>query len=154
MRKTITALLLFCLLAVCMTGCQKKADPVVENTAAAANNGLADYLASVEAQANAISTSLENDALTQTEMNQKSGELCDLWDAAMNRMLEEAKKALPASEMEKLTADQEAWLETRTQASEAAGKEFEGGSMQALVVNSEAAKLTEARTYELYGMLK
>ena len=37
---------------------------------------------------------------------------------------------------------------------EEAGKEVEGGSMYPLVVNSEAAKLTEERVYELYEQLK
>lgn len=148
MRKTITALLLLCLMAVCLTGCQEKADSAADKA------GLADYLASVEAQSNALKSSLEKDELTQTEMNQKSGELRDLWDAALNRMLEEAKNVLPAAEMDKLTAEQSAWLETRTQAADAAGKAVEGGSMYALVVNMEAARLNEARVYEIYEMLK
>lgn len=148
MRKTITALLLLCLMAVCLTGCQKNAD------SAAGKAELANYLASVGVQSNALKSSLEKDELTQAEMNQKSGELRELWDAVMNRMMEEAKKVLPAAEMEKLTAEQNAWQETRTQAVEAAGKAVEGGSMYALVVNMEAASLTEARVHEIYEMLK
>lgn len=148
MRKTITAWLLLCLMVVCLTGCQKKADSAVDKA------GLADYMATVEAQANALKSSLEEDELTQTEMNQKSGELRDLWDAALNRMLEEAKKALPAAKMKELTAEQSAWLETRTQAEQAAGNGFEGGSMYALIVNMEAANLTQARVYEIGEMLK
>lgn len=148
MRKTITALLLLCLMAACLTGCQKKADSAADEV------GLADYMATVETQSNALKSSLEKDELTQTEMNQKSGELRDLWDAALNRMLEEAKKVLPAAEMEKLTAEQTTWLEFRTQAVETAGKAVEGGSMYPLVVNMEAARLTEARVYELYERLK
>lgn len=148
MRKWITVLLLLCLMAVCMTGCQKKAEPAAEK------NGLADYMTAVEAQSNSIKTSLEKDELTQTEMNQKSGELRGIWDAAMNRVLEEAKGALSAAEMEKLTAEQSAWLKSCTQAAEAAGKDYEGGSMHALVVNMEAANLTQARVYEIYGTLK
>lgn len=148
MRKTITALLVLCLMAVCLTGCQKKADSAADKA------DLANDLASVEIQSNALKTSLEKDELTQTEMNQKSGELRDLWDAALNRMLEEAKKVLSAAEMETLTAEQSAWLESRTQAAEAAGKGFEGGSMYALIVNMEAASFTEARVYEIDEMLK
>ena len=72
----------------------------------------------------------------------------------MNRMLEEANEVLPAAEMEKLTAGQSAWLELRNEAVKAAGKDVEGGSMYALVVNMEAARLTEARTYELHERLK
>lgn len=148
MKKTITILFLLCLMAVCLTGCQKNADSAADMA------GLADYLATVEAQSNALKSSLEKDGLTQNEMNQKSGELCDVWDAALNRMLAEAKKVLPAAEMEKLTDEQSTWLESRTKTAEAAGKEVEGGSMYALVVNMEAASLTEVRVYEIYGMLK
>ena len=148
MRKTITALLLLCLMAVCLTGCQKKDDSAADKA------GLADYLATVEAQSNALESSLEKDELTQTEMNQKSGEMRDIWDAAMNRVLEETKKALTADEMGNLTAEQNAWMESKEKAVEVAGKDYEGGSMYALVVNMEAANLTQARVYELYERLK
>ena len=148
MKKTIAAVLLLCLMAVCLTGCQKKTEPVIDKT------GLAEYMASVETQSAALKASLEKDELTQTEMNQKSGELRALWDAAMNRMLEEATKALPAAEMEKLTAEQEAWLASTEKNVEVAGKELEGGSMHALAVNMEAANLTQARVYEIYELLK
>ena len=148
MKKTIAAVLLLCLMAVCLTGCQKKDEPVIDKA------GLAEYMASVETQSAALKALLEKDELTQTEMNQKSGELRALWDAAMNRMLEEAKKALPAAEMEKLTTEQEAWVASTEKAVEAAGKEFEGGSMHALVVNMEAANLTQARVYAIYELLK
>ena len=35
-----------------------------------------------------------------------------------------------------------------------AGKEFQGGSVYPLIVNSEAAKLTQARVYRLYELLQ
>lgn len=37
---------------------------------------------------------------------------------------------------------------------EAAAKEYEGGSIHTLVINSEAAKLTQERVCELYELLK
>ena len=148
MKRMIAVWLLLCLTALCLTGCQKKDEPVIDKA------GLAEDIASVETQSAALSASLEKDELTQTEMNEKSGELHDLWNAAMNRMMEAAKKALPAAEMEKLTAEQTAWLASKEKAVEAAGKELEGGSMHALAVNMEAAKLTQARVYEIYELLK
>lgn len=148
MRKTITALLLLCLLMVCMTGCQKKAEPVTDKTE------LANYLADVKAQSDAIKASLENDPLTQADMNLKSQELRELWDAALNHLLDAAAKVLPEDEMNALTAEQTAWRESTDKAVEAAGKDVEGGSMYALVVNMEAASLTESRVYELYELLK
>jgi len=148
MRKMVSVLVLLCLIALCLTGCQQK------HVLDAGSNALTDYLSTVEAQSSAIKISLEKDPLTQNEMNQKSSQLRELWEAAMDHMLEAAKKALPAAEMEKLAAEQDTWLETRKSAMEAAGKEVEGGSMHGLIVNMEAAKLTEERVYALYAMLK
>lgn len=148
MKKTITVLLLFCLMAVCLTGCQKKADT-------AANKAeLANYLATVEAQSNALKASLEKDPLPQVDMNMKSEELRQLWDAALTTMLDKAKSALPDAEWTALTEAQNAWTAATETAVAAAGKDWEGGSMYPLVVNMEAARLTEARVYEIYEMLK
>ncbi len=113
-----------------------------------------DCLADVKERADAIGKSLETDPLTQSEMNQKSQELRDLWEAALKRMLDEAEKTLPEEEMDALTAGQNAWQEAAEEAALAAGREFEGGSLYALIVNSEAAARAEARVYELYEMLK
>ena len=148
MRKTITALLLLCLMAVCLTGCQKKDDSAADKA------GLANYLASVEAQSNALKASLENDPLPQVDMNMKSEELRQLWDTALPMMLDKAKSALPAAEWKTLTETQSAWTAATETAVAAAGKDWEGGSMYPLVVNMEAARLTEARVYEIYEMLK
>lgn len=148
MRKTITVLLLLCLMAVCLTGCQKKDDSAVDKAE------LANYLASVETQSNALKASLENDPLPQVDMNMKSEELRQLWDAALTMMLDEAKSALPEAEWKALTEAQNAWTASTETAVAAAGKDWEGGSMYPLVVNMEAAKLTEARVHELYERLK
>lgn len=113
-----------------------------------------EYLTFTKEQAEAIAASLEQDVLTQTEMNQKSEQLRTLWDEALKLLLDEAKKNLTEAELEKLTADQSAWEANTEAAVVAAGKEFEGGSMYALVVNSEAAVLTEARVYELFELLR
>jgi len=113
-----------------------------------------EYMSFVKEKSDAINASLEKDPLTQTELNQKSQELRELWEAALNTLLDEAKQVLPEAEMDALTAEQSAWLEATEKAVETAGKEFEGGSMYALVVNSEAAALTEARVLELYEKLK
>lgn len=148
MRKTITALLLLCLMAVCLTGCQKNADSATDKAE------LANYLASVEVQSNALKSSLEKDELTQTEMNQKSGELSELWSAALTMMLDKAKSVLSEAEWNALTEEQNAWTAATETAVAAAGKDWEGGSMYPLVVNMEAANLTEARVYEIYEKLE
>ena len=112
------------------------------------------YMESVKAQSDAIKVSLEQDPLTQMDMNEKSQELYLLWNAAMEHLLAEAGHVLPDEEFAELSQAQRIWLSEKESAVQAAGKEFEGGSIYAMVVNGEAAALTEARVYELYEMLK
>ena len=155
MKKTIIALLTLVLLVCCLTGCQKENAGVVNHTAATdAAVSLDDYLTDVKAQSAAVKTSLEQDALTQTDMNQKSKELRDLWEGALTHLLEKAQQSLTEAEWTKLTAEQTAWEAERTAAVEAAGKDYEGGSMYALTVNREAAARAEERVYQLYERLK
>ena len=113
-----------------------------------------EYLTFVKKQSDAIKTSLEQEPLTQTDMNQKSEELRALWDETLNLLLDEAKKLLPEADVEKLTTEQSDWEADMAAAVETAGKEFEGGSLYPLIVNTEAAKLTEERVYKLYELLK
>ena len=113
-----------------------------------------EYLAFVKEQSDAIKTSLEQDPLTQTDMNQKSEALRTLWDEALNLLLDEAIKLLPEAEAAQLMAEQGTWKTDVEAAAEAAGKEFEGGSMYPLIVNTEAARLIEERVYKLYELLK
>lgn len=117
------------------------------------SESLDDYLASVRTESDAIRASLENDPMTQAEMNVKSEELREIWDAALIRILDEARAVLPEADWNALTEDQNAWMASTETAIGAAGKDFEGGSMYALVVNMEAANLTEARVYEIYEIL-
>ena len=72
----------------------------------------------------------------------------------MEHLLAEAGHVLPEEEFAELSQAQRIWLSEKESAVQAAGKEFEGGSIYAMVVNGEAAVLTEARVYELYEMLK
>lgn len=113
-----------------------------------------DYIASVKEQSDSIKTSLEQEVLTQADMNEKSRELYELWDDALNYLWGELKNCLSEEEFAKLLAEQRIWITEKEKAVEEAGKEFEGGSMYALVVNGEAAKITEERAYELYELLK
>lgn len=146
MKKTILAVLTLIMLAVCLTGCQK---------APAADAGsLNDYLASIKEKSDTIRISLEQEELTQADMNQRSGELRALWEGALNHLLEDAKKALPQAEQEKLSAEQSAWYADMVTAVEAEGSAYEGGSLHPLIVNMETARLMEERVYQLHELLK
>ena len=155
MRKIVMMLLMLSM-ALFLTGCRQAPVVTGEKNPPAATQGMDmdRYLANVQEQSAALKASLEKDSLTQTELNQKSGELADLWDGALAYLLEEAEKALSEAERAQLAADQKAWMESKQQAMDAAGKEFEGGSMYTLTVNLEAAALTEARVTELAEQLK
>ncbi len=140
------------------TGCANDASNVnQENTAGqntVSNEAIDAYLASVKEQADAINTSLEQDELTQSEMNAKSLELAELWDGAMNYLLDELKNRLSEEEYSKLQDAQATWATEKDNTVNAAGAEYEGGPIYALIVNSEAARITEERVLELYEMLK
>ena len=151
MKKSALIFILVLTMVFFTTGCANSGrENAVQESIARAE----DYLASVKEQSDAIKHSLENDPLTQTELNAKSQELYKLWDDALNFLLTELASCLPEAEFEKLQEAQDAWTAKREQAAKEAGKGFEGGSIYPLLVNSEAAKLTEDRAYELYELLK
>ena len=128
-------------------------------TAAETVNDLAEeneidaYMASVEERASAIRDYLEQEAMTQDDMNVKSQELYEVWDEALNQLWGELKAQLQEDVFEELLDEQRAWIAEKESAVEAAGKEYEGGSVYPLVVNTKAAWITEARVYELYEKL-
>ena len=155
MKKRIIAMLILPVLVCCLTGCRKQ--PVSDAAGSAileTEGGLAYDLSSIREKSDAIRLSLEQEELTQTDMNQRSAELRALWDDALNQLLDEAQKILPGEALEQLAAEQSTWQTDMAAVVEAAGKAYEGGSLYPLVVNSEAAKLTEERVYQLYERLK
>lgn len=113
-----------------------------------------EYMASVKEQSDALKYSLENDMLSQIELNEKANELYELWDGALNYLWGELKSTLPEDEFAKLLEEQRAWIADKEARVAEAGKEVEGGSLYPLVTNTEAAAITEERVYELYEMLK
>lgn len=115
---------------------------------------IADMMAATEEWALTIRASLENDTLTQADMNIKSMELYETWDAALNALWTELKDQMSEEEFTVLLDEQRAWISEKEAAVKEAGKEVEGGSMYSLVVNMKAAEITEERVHELYELLK
>jgi len=160
MKKIILTLTLMLAIAIFAAGCEQNTH--MENTGTEQDDlyccdigdSLDEYMDSIIKQSDVIRTSLENDTLTQTDMNIKSQELYELWDNALNYLWEEIKGTMPEEEFEKLLDAQRVWIAEKEKAVEEAGKEVEGGSVYPLIVNGEAAKITEARVYELYELLK
>lgn len=125
-----------------------------ENDSNSEISELEDYIDSIKEQSDSIKASLEKEELTQTEMNIKAQELCELWDGALNDLWSKVESSLSEEEVSELLAQQRTWTEDKEKSAEEAGKEFEGGSLYSQVVNMEAAKITEERVYELYELLK
>ena len=113
-----------------------------------------DMMAATEEWALTIRASLENDNLTQADMNMKSMELYNTWDAALNTLWSELKNQLSEDEFAKLLEEQRNWIAEKEAAVIEVGAEVEGGSVYSLVVNMKAAEITEERVYELYNLLK
>ena len=112
-----------------------------------------ERMAFIQAHADELRTSLEQDALTQLDMNEKALELRILWDVALGYAMYEVMSARP-EEATALLAEQQEWLAERDEAVKAAAKDAEGGSMYPLFVNMEAAQMAEERMNELHEMLK
>ena len=114
------------------------------------------YVENTEKAAKELEDSLQNDSsLSQGDMNEKSQELYEDWDAALNQIWYElkVKGVLAEDAMAKLLDEQRAWIKDKEAAVQEAGKEAEGGSLQPLLENTEAAKWTRERTYKLLNIL-
>lgn len=158
-KKLVATLLMFSVFTFSMTGCQDEQTKDTTNDTVVVdeqenNTELEEYIANIEEQSDSIKDALENEVVTQAEMNEKSQELYELWDGALNYLWGELKKVLSEEEFEKLRDEQRTWIAQKEEAVETAGKEFEGGSLYPTIVNSEAAEITEKRVYELYELLK
>ena len=91
-------------------------------------NPIDGMLETVKNRGQEITTSLEEDDLTQFEMNEKSLELYELWDGALNTLWTELKAKLSEEEFQQLLCEQRVWIAEKEAAVEEAGKEVEGGS--------------------------
>ena len=113
------------------------------------------YVENTEKAAKELEDSLQNDSLSQGDMNEKSQELYEDWDDALNQIWYHLKDkgVLGEDAMAKLLEEQRAWIKDKEAAVQEAGKEAEGGSLQPLLENTEAAKWTRERTYKLLNIL-
>lgn len=90
----------------------------------------------------------------QQPMNVKSYEIYKAWDEQLNSLWSVLTDVLDEDEMEKLREEQRQWIKEKEASVEKAGKEFEGGSMQPLVENEEASRMTKERIFELMKYLE
>lgn len=117
-------------------------------------NGIDAELEEIEEKAAELEMQLSSGELPQLELNRVSGELYTLWDVELNSLWGRLKELLPEDEMKQLTTEELEWIKEKEASVAEAGAEMEGGSMQPLLENSEAARLTRIRVYELAEYLK
>ena len=106
-------------------------------------------VASAEEQAEVLEYSITNDPLTQSELNGKTKEIYELWDGTLNEVWYYLKLIKSDEEMKPILAEQREWIAGKEREAEAAGKDFEGGTMQPMIINNKAAEMTKERVYEL-----
>lgn len=119
------------------------------------NSEIDAELAGIKAQSDEINDKLTNDlSLTQGDMNQLSAQMYKLWDDELNSIWGRLKDKLDDDTMSKLTEDERNWIADKEAKVKATGADSEGGSLQPLLENSEAAELTQARVYYLAQYLR
>lgn len=118
------------------------------------DSGIDEELAAIEAEASILESELQSTLLNQMELNERSGELYKLWDDELNSIWARLKEKLPEEEMAALLTEQRAWITYKESEVEAAGAEYESGSMRPLIENDRAAELTRERVYELAELLR
>lgn len=107
----------------------------------------------LELQQIEIEKKLDVPDATQSLMNQVSGEVLKLWDDELNRIWSELERQMGKEEFEKLREEQRSWIASKEASVKEAGEEYKGGSMQPLVENELAARLTKNRVYDLLSYL-
>ena len=109
---------------------------------------------SVSERSEELENSITNDPLNQSELNETSMELFELWDDALNILGNDLKQILDEEKMALLTREERAWIESKDQETAKAGAECEGGSMQTMLENLKAANMTKERVYELMEIIE
>lgn len=122
------------------------------NRATEVSKQAAQEISDAEERAAELEEDFQN-AQTQTELNEISGEIYTVWDDVLNALWGMLKENLDEESMKELTQEELRWIEEKEAEAQKAGAEYEGGSMQAMIVNQKAAELTKDRVYVLEGYL-
>ncbi len=86
---------------------------------------------------------------TQADMNHRAVAMLELADANISAAIAELRPMLSEEEKDAFTDAQHLWVAFRDKAAEFEALQFEGGSMQPLVRDSEKAALAEARLKQI-----
>lgn len=72
----------------------------------------------------------------------------------MNTVWEALEQTQDEGTMSSLIAEEREWIALKEKEVAEAGAEYEGGSIQAMVMNQKAAEMTRARAYELMELFE
>lgn len=92
---------------------------------------------------------MQEEAVTQSEMNETAEETYKLWNDTLNVVWGLLEANLNEADMEVLRKEEREWIAFKDAEVQAAGEENGGGSLQPLLEAMKAAELTKARVYEL-----
>lgn len=92
---------------------------------------------------------MQEEAVTQAEMNETAEEMYKLWDDTLNVVWGLLEANLNEADMEVLREEEREWIVFKEAEVQAAGEENGGGSLQPLLEAMKAAELTKTRVYEL-----
>ena len=132
----------------------KSSEKAAEKTSADTSSqktsaNIQNELAQLDEEASVMNARLQNENLTQNQMNQLTSQVYKLWDDKLNSMWSYLSDTLDSSTMKTLKEEENTWIKEKDSQVKEAGKEAAGGSMQPMLENTKAAELTRDRVYEL-----
>ena len=99
-----------------------------------------------ETKAKEIEDKMQTDpSLAQIDLNFLAGDLYYLWDGQLNRIWDYLKEEMEEDAFAALRDEQIAWIAEKEAAVEKAGAVYEGGSIQPMIMQTEAARITKER---------
>ena len=99
-----------------------------------------------ETKAKEIEDKMQTDpSLAQIDLNFLAGDLYYLWDGQLNRIWDYLKEEMEEDAFAALRDEQIAWIAEKEAAVEKAGAAYEGGSIQPMIMQTEAARITKER---------
>lgn len=111
-------------------------------------------LEEVEKQSAEIDKKLENELLTQQEMNALAADKYKLWDDELNSIWNLLKYTLLEDKMEPIRKEEREWIKRKEKEVKAAGDENGGGSLGPFLESITGAEMTRDRVYELAKIVR
>lgn len=107
-----------------------------------------EHLKNTETKAAEIEQKLQ-EATSQSDMNQLSASLYQVWDDELNLIWSELKATLDNASMNALTEEQLDWIEEKESAMVSASSQYSGGSLTSMEYYLTGSTFTEERVYEI-----